>query len=278
MTSLPSLLGIPGELRNAIYELVIINSAELRLSEGRVTLPALGCVCRQTRTEMRGILEQHEADLIQAALTDSIGIRARVVNFDFTFLNMWLHNHELLQNETAHKLRTGQLRRLTIDLVVDVPLVDPAYSAESELAIKAHIARDREAIQSFNDSWDDSGLYSRQLFGDPKIVDTSGIYDPDEHGAKICGLHTPWRNHYSINCNVRLSYVSVLAGSSSGSFPIGFRHQGDYLDQLFGQTSYGGPWSLGYKWGPCASPCFKVVFAAMSRARSCRSGLSWYSR
>ena len=82
------------------------------------------------------------------------------------------------------------------------------------------------------------------------------------------------QRYYAITCDVRLNYISTSDGSSSGPFPSGFRHQGDYLDQLFGQTPYGGPWCLGYKWGPDASSFFKLVFAAMSRARSCGSGMS----
>jgi hypothetical protein len=271
MTPLPPFLNLAGELRNAIYELVIIDSPELWLSEGRVTLPPLGCVCRQMRTEMRSMFETHEADLILAALTGRIRIRTRVINYDFTPLNTWLSRYELLPNEAPLLFfRKGQTRMLYIDLVVDVPLVDPEHSAKSELSLQAHIARDRSAIQFFNDSWNDINTTGHRLFGD--IFRAS-----DEHGDSFCALHTPRNNCYIIACDVRLNYISD--GSSIGPLPSGFRNQGDYLDQLFGQTPFGGgPWSLGYKWGPSASPFFKLVFAAMSRARSCRSGMSLHSR
>jgi hypothetical protein len=282
MTPLPPFLNLAGELRNTIYELVIIDSTELRLSEGRVTLPALGCVCRQMRTEMRGIFEQHEADLIQAALDNRIPIRARVSNYDFSPLEMWLNRYEHLPNEPATLFPIAHLRTLHIDLIVDVPLVDPEHSAKSELALQAHIARDRRAIQLFNDTWNDITpitMSIRYLFGDrPRTTYRGGIpRASDEHGDLLCALRTPNKNRYVTACDVRLRYLPTSDGSSSGPFPSGFRHQGDYLDQLFSQTAYGGPWCLGYEWGPCASPFSKLVFAAMSRARSCRSGISRHS-
>jgi hypothetical protein len=277
MASQSPFLSLAGELRNAIYELVVIDSPELGLFDGRVALPALGCVCRQIRTEMRGIFEQHEADLILAAQSNRTVIEAKVINYDFTSLSTWLSRHELLPNEPASSFRTGQTRTLHIDLVVDVPLVDPEHSANSELALQVHIARDRDAIQSFNDSWDDSKTVRQHFYGEPQYTfagPSGNLAASDEHGALICALYTPASNYYAITCDVRLNYISTSDGSSSGPFPSGFRHQGDYLDQLFGQTPYGGPWCLGYKWGPDASSFFKLVFAAMSRARSCRSGMS----
>lgn len=274
MASPPPFLKIAGELCNAIYELVISDTSELKLFEGRVTLPALGCVCRQMRTEMRGMFETHETELITAALTGLIPIVARVINYDFTPLHTWLHSNECLPNETEYdSVRKRQVRTLHITMVIDLPLIDPKYAAESELSMRDRIARDRKAIQCFNDSWDDSHLQP-PFWGHKGPTDFS-----DLDGVKSYALKTLAPNCYVCTCDVRFNYFSTADDISSESFPSGFCYESDYLCRLFGMTfGEGWTWYSAHEWGSCASPFFKLIFGAISRARSASTTMLWHTK
>jgi hypothetical protein len=277
MTSLPPFLNTP-----------------LRLSEGCILLPPLAHVCQQMRTEMRGILEKHEEDLVSDVQTGRLPIKARIINYDFVALYKWLERNE---GTNDARFSPQQVRALQIDLIIDVRVIDLAQAVESQLTIQDHIARDREAIQSFNNSWNDAGPHDRpqnrfDFRLGPCVTGKNGTAAiADGYGAKSYGLKTSLGNCYVVTCNVRLNFLSTSDDSSSGSFPSGFCHQGDYLDQLFRQTPDGGPCSPGYQWGHligrltcCQVPftfewgCrlwsdptssfFKVVFGGMCRARA----------
>jgi hypothetical protein len=291
MASLPPFLNLAGELRNTIYELVVLNTS-LRLSEGRIILPPLAHVCQQMRMEMRGIYEKHEEDLISDVQTGRLPIKARIINYDFVALYKWLERNE---GTNDARFSAQQVRALQIDLIIDLPVIDLAQAVESQLTIQDHIARDREAIQSFNSSWDDAGPHyrPRNRFDfrlGPCVTGKNGTAaNADGYGVKSYGLKTSLGNCYVVTCNVRLNFLSTSDDWSSGSFPSGFCHQGDYLDQLFRQTPEGGPWSPGHPWehynrrptccpGPFkfqwdsqwypTSSFFKVVFGGMCRARA----------
>jgi len=295
MTSLPLFLDLPGELRNTIYEIVILNTP-LRLFEGRIVLPPLAHVCHQMRMEMHGIFEQHEEDLILDVRTGRLPIKARIINYDFAALYTWLDKNEGT-NDT--RFSAQQVRALHIDLIIDVPVVDLTRAVESQLGIQDHITRDREAIQSFNNSWDDSGPhdYPPNRFDfhlGPCVTGRRGTAAiVDGYGAKSYGLKTLLGDCYVVTCNVRLNFLSTSEDIATGSFPGGFCHQGDYLDQLFGQTPEGGrPWSPAHPWGSFnpifdvtsfdrlykpdpTSSFFKVVSGGVRRARAGSCWMLW---
>jgi hypothetical protein len=105
-------LNLPPELRNRIYEHVARKVNVLRLYEGRIVLPPLGSVCKQTRTEIRGIFE-HE--IVQDT---TLEIEACVVNFDFFPLFSWLDKNDRRfpsdEREAARELRIHATCRLDL--------------------------------------------------------------------------------------------------------------------------------------------------------------------
>jgi hypothetical protein len=301
MAPLPPFFNLPGELRNAIYELVVLN-APLRLFEGRVNLPPFAHVCRQIRTEMIGIFEEHEESLILDVQSGRLPIKAKIINYDFVALYKWLERNEGTNDTRIGPLQicAQQVRTLHIDMIIDVPVTDLTRAAESQLTIQDHIVRDREAIQSSNDSWDDalwaSFVMPSRRFNfhlGPWVTGRNGTAAiVDGYGAKSYGLRTLQGNCYVVTCNVRLGFLSTSKEILGGAFPSGFCHQGDYLDQLFGQTPDGGPWSPGHQWGSFdlihdrnsferpykhdpASPFFKVIFGGTCRARAGSYWMLW---
>jgi hypothetical protein len=291
MASLPPFLNLAGELRNTIYELVLLNTP-LRVFEGRTILPPLGYVCRQIHGEMSGVFEKHKEDLILDFQSGRLPINARIINYDFVALYEWLQRNEGTNDATTS---AQQVRALHIDLVIDVPVIDLTRVKESQLTIQKHIARDREVIESLNNSWDDAGYHDypprRSNFHDgPHITGRYGTAAiVDGYGAKSYGLKTVLGNCYVVTCNVRLNFFSHSNATLSGPSPGGFCHQGDYLDQLFGQTPDGGPLSPGHTWGRFimfydlymddpVCPFFKVVFGGMCRARAGSYRMLWDNR
>ena len=295
MASLPPFLNLAGELRNTIYELVLLNTP-LKIFEGHVNLPALGYVCRQTHREMTGIFVKHEEDLISDVQNGRLPIKAKIINFEFAALYKWLERNEGTNDAIialfSPQQSEQQIRALHIDMVLDVPVIDLARVEESQLTIQNHIARDRGAIDFLNNSWDDAGPhdYPSYLFNFLRgagITGRSGTAAfSDGYEAKSYGLLTSLGNCYVVTCSVRLNFTPPLKDTPSGPFPSGFCHQGDYLDQLFGQTPDGGPWSPGHQYesfdripngrtifhvsyepDPTCS-FFKVVFGAMCHARA----------
>ena len=263
MASLPPFLNLAGELRNTIYELVLFNTP-LRIFEGHVNLPPLGYVCRQIHGEMTGVFVKHEEDLISDVQNGRLPIKAKIINYDFAALQNWLGRHEGA-NHWMDSVQ--QVRALHIDLVIDVPLIDPTRVEESQLIIRNHIARDREVIESFNYGWDDHyiNMFCTSDFFDFSLGPViTGCYGTaaimDGYGAKSYGYRTNQGNCYVVTCNVRLNFFAPFGGTPSGFFPNGFCHQGDYLDQLFGQTPDGGPWSPGHRWGSFACMSDPVGF------------------
>ena len=87
MSSPSTFLTLPGEIRNHIYLQIALDAPIIRLFEGRVVLPPLAGVCRQTRKEMNGKY-QHDATLNPAT-----PIHALVTNFNFHSLDRWLDRH-----------------------------------------------------------------------------------------------------------------------------------------------------------------------------------------
>jgi hypothetical protein len=291
MASLPPFLNLAGELRNTIYELVLLNTP-LKIFEGHVNLPALGYVCRQTHREMTGIFEKHKEDLISDVQNGRLPIKAKIINYDFAALYNWLDRHDTTNDTTSS---AQQVRALHIDMVIDVPVIDLTRVEESRLIIQNHIARDREVIESLNSRWKDQVLNMMFLGGRRRLDFRLGAVITgrrgtaaimDVHGAKSYGFMTGYGNCYVVTCNVRFNFVAPFGGTPSGFFPNGFCHQGDYLDQLFGQTPDGGPWSPGHQWGSFAfnpkrpqydptSCFFKVVFGGMCRARAGSYWMLW---
>jgi hypothetical protein len=298
MASLPPFLNLAGELRNTIYELVLLNTP-LRIFEGHVNLPPLGYVCRQIHGEMTGIFEKHEQDLISDVQNGRLPIKAKIINYDFAALYDWLKRHEGTNDKISDRWTVQQVHALHIDMVIDVPVIDLTRVEESQLIIQNHIARDREVIRSLNDQWKD-GVQNMMFFNlrlsrgarrrfdfrfGPVITGRGGTAAiVDGHGAKSYGFLTARDNCYVVTCDVRLNFVAPFGGTPSGFFPNGFCHQGDYLDQLFGQMPDGGPWSPGHQWKSFyqagvrndeATPFFKVVFGVMCRARAGSYWMLW---
>jgi hypothetical protein len=311
MTSLSPFLNLAGELRNAIYELVVLNTP-LRIFEGHVNLPPLGYVCRQIHEEMTGIFEEHEEDLILDVQNGRLPIKAKIINYDFAALYKWLKRNEGT-NDAICKLfgpqvSDQQIRALHIDLIIDVPVIDLTRVEESQLIIQERLARDRKAIDSLNSTWDDAGAHdcpglNYYSFRGPCVTGRNGTAaSSDGYGAKSYGLLTSMGNCYVVTCNVRLNFTPPLKDIPREPFPSGFCHQGDYLDQLFGQTPDGGrPWSPGHQYGsinripdwrnlwwnlwsdlsqvsykpdPTCS-FFKVVFGGMCHARATSYWMLW---
>ena len=230
------------------------------------------------RTELRGMFVSYEADLIADVQCGRLPIKAGIINYDFGELYKWLEMNEGANDTT---FSAQQVRALHISMIIDVPQVDLTRVVESHRVIKNHIARDREAIDSFNSFWNDGGPHDHELFlrvlknCKPWVTGHGGTAAiSDDCGAKPYGLQTALGNCYVVTCNVLLNFVPTSSQDfSCESFPIGFCHQGDYLDQLFGQTPDGGQWSPGYALGSFhgtptslfrtdpVSSVFKIVFS-----------------
>lgn len=102
-------LRLHGELRNEIYLLAIEDITTIKLFEDRVVLPPVGSVCKQVRTELRGLYEE------ELLSNPNAQIEARVVNMNFEPLLRWLDTND--QHYGAWEDETPRV--LTIHAVCD---------------------------------------------------------------------------------------------------------------------------------------------------------------
>ena len=113
-------LKLPGELRNAIYDLIAQDQDTIRLSDDQIVLPPLGCTYKQTRAELRGTFER--IVLPNTALT----IEARIADMSYAALFGWLEANVRRSFGSGRRglrtLRTFKVssKRVRVHLFMDV--------------------------------------------------------------------------------------------------------------------------------------------------------------
>ncbi|KAK5124596.1 hypothetical protein LTR85_001309 [Meristemomyces frigidus] len=109
--ALPTLLGLPAELRNLIYDHIIYDVEKARFSEHGLVPHALARTCRQTREEFYPIY-RHAAD------TAIPFWRVRVVDFDFKPFITYLKVLAPIKPPRSQDLKGRSLERIRFEIVI----------------------------------------------------------------------------------------------------------------------------------------------------------------